>query len=473
MAYCVSLSTNEASASARALIQEPARNNYGRRLLQSSDMGKRFTDDLGRSISSLILSVLFGSVAAASGIGGGPFYVPLFTYDLGFGVKGAAALSQVLVAAGSLSAVVYLLNKKNPCHPDRPLIDYEAAVLMLPALLLGVLLGVLGNRTLPAWLVTMLLLVILVLLTVKMYLKALQLHAHEQCQHKGSSANSEQGQEVLPESVTPNEEDQHHSEFPDLNFQSASRSRVVEAKGAMPDPSNVVVGEVGRSRTPATRPADVQASTMSKQQRELRHKSTRGESRRAEANPAANQVKTMALKTLAFLLLLFWAVFLLLQVLLAKWSSCSPAHWLIYAVLVAACLAFQALYIFLVRRARLQQKSRDAERPVAGVQSTYSLCALTRMSAVTLVCGFVAGLFGIGGGIVLGPLLLSMGFTPRVAAATANLMVFLSSSSAAAVYGLSGLLNREEAIVVWTCTFPRPGPGFGPSQLLQPAAPWE
>ncbi len=57
------------------------------------------------------------------------------------GVKGAAALSQVLIAAGSLSAVVYLLNKMNPCQPERPLIDYEAAVLMLPALLLGVLLG--------------------------------------------------------------------------------------------------------------------------------------------------------------------------------------------------------------------------------------------------------------------------------------------------------------------------------------------
>lgn len=62
----------------------------------------------------------------------------------------------------------------------------------------------------------------------------------------------------------------------------------------------------------------------------------------------AAQVKAIASRKLSFLLLLFWAVFLLLQVLLAKWSSCSPAHWLIYAVLVAACLAFQAFYIYLV-----------------------------------------------------------------------------------------------------------------------------
>lgn len=48
---------------------------------------------------------------------------------------------------------------------------------------------------------------------------------------------------------------------------------------------------------------------------------------------------------------------------------------------------------------------------------------------------------------MLGPLLLSMGYTPRVAAATANLMIFLSSSAAAAVYGLSGLLNMQMSLI--------------------------
>ena len=58
-----------------------------------------------------------------------------------------------------------------------------------------------------------------------------------------------------------------------------------------------------------------------------------------------------------------------------------------------------------------------------------------------------AGLFGIGGGVVLGPLLLSFGTHAKVAAATSNLMVLFSSSAAAIVYGLSGDLNLQVSLI--------------------------
>ena len=56
-------------------------------------------------------------------------------------VKGAAALSQVVIAAGSLSGVALILHKKSPLNDQEPLIDYNLVLLMLPALLLGVALG--------------------------------------------------------------------------------------------------------------------------------------------------------------------------------------------------------------------------------------------------------------------------------------------------------------------------------------------
>ena len=56
-------------------------------------------------------------------------------------VKGAAALSQVVIAAGSLSGVALILHKKSPLNKREPLIDYNLVLLMLPALLLGVALG--------------------------------------------------------------------------------------------------------------------------------------------------------------------------------------------------------------------------------------------------------------------------------------------------------------------------------------------
>lgn len=57
------------------------------------------------------------------------------------GVKGAAALSQVVIAAGALSGVALILHKKSPLDDSKPLINYDLVLLMLPALLLGVSLG--------------------------------------------------------------------------------------------------------------------------------------------------------------------------------------------------------------------------------------------------------------------------------------------------------------------------------------------
>jgi uncharacterized membrane protein YfcA len=54
-----------------------------------------------------------------------------------------------------------------------------------------------------------------------------------------------------------------------------------------------------------------------------------------------------------------------------------------------------------------------------------SLCSLA---------GLVAGLFGVGGGIVKGPLMLEMGVLADVAAATSATMILFTAASATAVY---------------------------------------
>ena len=56
----------------------------------------------------------------------------------------------------------------------------------------------------------------------------------------------------------------------------------------------------------------------------------------------------------------------------------------------------------------------------------------------TFVAGLIAGLIGIGGGMVLGPLMLQMGILPQVVTSTAATMVALTSSSAAVLFLTSG-----------------------------------
>jgi uncharacterized membrane protein YfcA len=47
----------------------------------------------------------------------------------------------------------------------------------------------------------------------------------------------------------------------------------------------------------------------------------------------------------------------------------------------------------------------------------------------SFVSGLMAGLLGIGGGLILGPLLLELGLHPLVSTATSNFLVLFTSSS--------------------------------------------
>jgi len=67
-----------------------------------------------------------------------------------------------------------------------------------------------------------------------------------------------------------------------------------------------------------------------------------------------------------------------------------------------------------------------------------------------LICslaGVFAGLFGVGGGIVKGPLMLEMGVNPSVASATAAQMILFTTSAACVSFVIFGLLEPGYGIV--------------------------
>ena len=66
-----------------------------------------------------------------------------------------------------------------------------------------------------------------------------------------------------------------------------------------------------------------------------------------------------------------------------------------------------------------------------------------------VLAGLCAGLFGIGGGIVKGPLMLEMGMLPQVASATSAFMIFFTAASATLQYALLGALRPAYAVALF------------------------
>lgn len=119
-----------------------------------------------------------------------------------------------------------------------------------------------------------------------------------------------------------------------------------------------------------------------------------------------------------------------------------------FYVLVAAqflwTLGFAAVFGW--KNVKATQERLDVNYPFHEADVLWDLKKLQFYSFFTFVAGIVAGLIGIGGGMVLGPLMLVMGINPRVSTATTATMILLTSSSVAVMFVMSGLVPWEYAL---------------------------
>jgi len=97
--------------------------------------------------------------------------------------------------------------------------------------------------------------------------------------------------------------------------------------------------------------------------------------------------------------------------------------------------------------------NNDSKRSNDGVEETkndedkgskdWSVRLLIFIFLFVLLVGMFAGMVGLGGGILVGPLLVELGVHPQAAAATSTLVVFWSSMIAAVSFGLNGRINMN------------------------------
>jgi len=132
-------------------------------------------------------------------------------------------------------------------------------------------------------------------------------------------------------------------------------------------------------------------------------------------------------------------------------TCASPWYGVLIALQFTWMFAF-ALYYGL--KLVSKQKARVAVRyPYLPDDPIWDTASLRFYGAFTFVAGVIAGLIGIGGGMVLGPLMLVMGIHPRVSSATTATMIVLTSSSVAVIFVTSGLVPWSYAVFYFFVCF--------------------
>eukprot|EP00698_Gefionella_okellyi_P022523 TRINITY_DN7483_c0_g1_i1.p1 TRINITY_DN7483_c0_g1~~TRINITY_DN7483_c0_g1_i1.p1 ORF type:complete len:458 (+),score=98.78 TRINITY_DN7483_c0_g1_i1:80-1453(+) len=337
---------------------------------------------------SLLVCLLATASSAGSGLGGGGLMVPLYTLLL-HSPRVAIPLSKACIFGASVANVVVNARKRHP-RADRPLIDWDVALMLEPATLGGTVIGVLFNRMFPSWLITMLLLLLLSYTTYKTMTKGVTLWKKER-----RDANSHSSEKLL----------------------------------LLPAPARVSVTEDG----------DVQKSRSTELTAILNDE---------RIVPWRNVVLLIAVWAMVFILELLKgsSSYSFTHIICG-----SPVYWIVMlapfpVMLIVMALVGRAMLLSHKRKVRVGYDYQDGD-----VQ--WNARGVFLYTAGCVIAGISAGLLGIGGGMLKIPIMLYMGMLPQVVQATGGLMVLFTSSSTTAQFLVLDALPYDYAGFFWAASF--------------------
>merc|ERR1712146_607271 len=139
--------------------------------------------------------------------------------------------------------------------------------------------------------------------------------------------------------------------------------------------------------------------------------------------------------------------------------SCSPAgYWLWYITPVPILGGYMVATAFILGKRHKRKLAAGFEYLQADMQ--WDGATLRKFPKTAILAGVTAGLLGIGGGMVIGPLFLAIGMEPQVGTSSCAFMILWTAFSGVVIYGVDGNLGAELAL--WCVAF-----GFISGQIGQ------
>ncbi|XP_050368279.1 sulfite exporter TauE/SafE family protein 5-like [Argentina anserina] len=333
-----------------------------------------------------VLCFIAASISSAGGIGGGGLFIPILTLVAGLDLRTASSLSAFMVSGGSIANVMFnLCIKGSTKFGGKSLIDYDIALLSEPCMLLGVSLGVICNIVFPEWLITILFALFLAWTT------------SMSCRN-GLVCWKMESQEMKIRNDCKRLEN------------GATNDRAGDG------------AEGNRGVTEPLLGIGTQDNCM-------------------------QRFPWMKMGVLVLIWCSFCLVYLLRgnrygQGIIAI-EPCGVGYWVLSSSQIPLAIVYTSW--ILCRKENLQNHTSNQKdnEELTKVEPPNKLL----FPVMALLAGILGGVFGIGGGMLISPLLLQVGIAPEVTAATCCFMVFFSSSMSSFQYLLLGMENADTALI--------------------------
>ncbi|KAL4144614.1 hypothetical protein PRNP1_013743 [Phytophthora ramorum] len=375
-----------------------------------------------RSISSfdtydalaLVFVALGLAISAAGGVGGGTILVPAMILIMGFDIKRATPISNLAIVGGAVANAWFNIRKRHPAV-DRPLIDSDLALSMIPLVMGGAVVGTILAKLLPSYLLSLLFVVVLVLGGTRAVSKGIKMHRAEM--------KSCKVQEIAP---APTAEEQR----------AAAYAAVCSPSSCADDKRTVDVG------------GDSASDSLLKGSGSL--SSECGEADDEVLVEITERERHFSLPKQGVIILCYLGI-VAASIGGAAVTCGGAAYWVLLVMEVPWIVGFgvcTAAYLF-----RQHGRKVSVNYVFAAGDIHWTRKTVVRFPLACGGAGLIAGLFGVGGGIVTGPLMIEMGIVPEVASATTALMVLYSSAAATAKFAVFNMIAWDWAMLLCALAF--------------------
>lgn len=370
-------------------------------------------------------------VAAGGGIGGGGILVPIYILVMGFSPKHAIPLSNITVFGGAM-ANTYLNTQKRHPLADRPLVDWDLILIMEPLTIAGALMGAFINKVLPEELLVVLLVALLSFTAYNTLKKAMKMYRIESIALRENADGTKES-----ELTVINRQDEVEEVEGQAEESLLANVELQDGENLGSDSLDGMDGECGRGVASG---GDVQGNTIMIDVKEEALKVILEEER---TPPPAN----------VNMLIVMFIVVLIMNILKGGGAFPSPlgikcgstSFWIANVIILSWILLITHWARELVLK-KFYAKENCGYKYVEG-DIKWDERATVVYPIVCALAGFFAGMFGVGGGIVKGPLMLAMGVHPKVSSASSACMILFTSFTATTSFVVFGLLVPDYAIV--------------------------
>ncbi|PKA45667.1 hypothetical protein AXF42_Ash011007 [Apostasia shenzhenica] len=153
-------------------------------------------------------------------------------------------------------------------------------------------------------------------------------------------------------------------------------------------------------------------------------------------------------------LLLVWISFFVIHVLIGNKDSksilhvrpCGAAYWLITLFQLPIAAGFTIFVLYDIRRSKNRYPDQQKDGLEGEAENRAKDLPVVIFPLVALLSGILSGIFGIGGGLLINPVLLQIGVPPQVTAGTTSFMVLFSSSMSLVQYLIIGMKAIRQAL---------------------------